>query len=97
MGAFDDAVAGLDDLAEMTSAVFDDVNPDDVIQAKDGDGDTITFAYFVRSLADVDEGAVAGFHLQTTAPGCVLSIEAAEYLVEYFQERILRAREAGLA
>lgn len=97
MGAFEDATAGLEDLEDLTSAVFDDVHPDDVIQAIDGDGDTLTLAYFVRSLADIDEGAVAGFYLKTDAPGAVISIEAAEALVDYLEERIDRAREAGLA
>jgi hypothetical protein len=97
MGAFEDAISGLDDLDDLTSATFDDVHPDDVIQSVDGDGDELTLAYFVRSTADIDEGAVAGFYLKTSTPGTVLSIEAAEALIEWLQQRVDRAQEAGLA
>ena len=97
MAAFDDITADLDDLEDLTSAVFDDVHPDDVIQATDADGDTLTAAYFVRSYADPDDGTVAGFHLQTTPSGCIISIAAAEALAEFLAARVAQAQEAGIA
>lgn len=96
MGKFEDAIAGLTDLEDLTSRDFDDVNPEDVLQATDADGDTLTVAYFVRSYAD-GTAPVAGVYIRTTKPGVVVSIEAIEAINEFLQGRVAQAKEAGLA
>lgn len=96
MGSFEDITSNLPDLSAVSSTVFDDVTPDDIIQAADADGDTLTVAYFVRNLGEED-GAVAGFYIQTSPNGCAISIEAGEALWEFLEDRINRAEQAGLA
>lgn len=96
MGKFDDIIAHLPDLAALTSTRVDDVHPDDIFTATDGDDDTLTVAYFVRDECD-GSPIIGAFHFHTPPGGVVIDLAAAEELAEWLVMFIDQAKGAKLS